>query len=131
MSEAIAPILEAILRKADQKLEAARRSLDARDWDDAPSRAYYAAFHAVTAVLRQRGAVFTSQEQTLGAFNRDFVATGQFPKDTARVLTRLFKDRQLGDYEVLATLDAETAREDVHDAGQLVRLCRDLVGRGG
>lgn len=129
MSGALAPILEAMLRKADQKLEAARRALGAGDWDDASSRAYYAAFHAVSAVLRQQGAVYTSHGQTLGAFNRDFVATGRFPKDTTRVLTRLFKDRQLGDYEVLVTVEAETAQLDVEDASQLVQLCRELVNR--
>ena len=80
-------------------------------------------------MLRKQGAVYTSHGQTLGAFNRDFVATGRFPKDITRVLTRLFKDRQLGDYEVLVTVDAETAQLDVEDTSRLVQLCRDLVNR--
>ena len=43
-------ILKAMLDKARQKLAAAQRAFDAGDWDDASSRAYYAAFHAVSAV---------------------------------------------------------------------------------
>jgi hypothetical protein len=55
-----ADVLERMLAKASGKLAAARRALAARDWDDASSRAYYAAFHAVAVhvgVLRLAGAV--------------------------------------------------------------------------
>ncbi|MEN9796581.1 MAG: hypothetical protein RL653_277 [Pseudomonadota bacterium] len=124
-------VLEAILKKAEQKQQSARHALEAGDWDDASSRAYYAVFHAVSAVLRQRGAVFTSHGQTLGAFNRDFVATGRFPRDTTKVLTRLFEDRQLGDYDVFAAVTPETARRDVEDAARLVELCREVIRQGG
>jgi uncharacterized protein (UPF0332 family) len=42
------------LTKAGQKLEAARADLDARRFDDAASRAYYAMFHAARALLASR-----------------------------------------------------------------------------
>ncbi|RJP77093.1 MAG: HEPN domain-containing protein [Candidatus Zixiibacteriota bacterium] len=43
-------ILE-ILHRADEKLDAANLLLSNEHWNDAASRAYYAAFHAVSAVL--------------------------------------------------------------------------------
>jgi uncharacterized protein (UPF0332 family) len=44
-------LIKAYLEKADQKLAVARRLLASFDHDDAVSRAYYAAFHAVHALL--------------------------------------------------------------------------------
>ena len=84
-------ILSAMLDKARRKLAAAQRAFDAGDWDDTSSRAYYAAFHAVAAVLRARNLVYSSHAQTLGAFNRECVLTGVFPREFAQALTRLFE----------------------------------------
>lgn len=120
-----------ILRKARQKLRAGARALEAEDWDDASSRAYYAAFHAVSAVLWKRGLTYSSRAQTLGAFNRECVASGEFPRDFIRILTRLFEDRQLGDYDIVHSIDSETARRDVEDARRILEACEQVLGSSG
>ena len=107
---------EQTLAKARQKLAATKRSLEAGDWDDAASRAYDATFHAATAVLWARGLTYSSHAQTLGAFNRECVASAQFPREFTRILARLFEDRQVGDYDVAHSIDRETAERDVEDA---------------
>jgi uncharacterized protein (UPF0332 family) len=48
-------LIAAYMEKASQKLAVARRLLASRDHDDAVSRAYYAAFHAVRALLVTAG----------------------------------------------------------------------------
>jgi len=87
------------------------------------SRAYYAVFHAISAVLAEQGLSFSSHAQTLGAFNREFVKTGIFPPHSYRILQRLFEDRQLGDYDWSRDLDKETAENDVRDAESLISIC--------
>ena len=64
-------VLRAMLRKAREKLASARKNLDSGFYGDVASRAYYAAFHAISAVLADRGLTFSSHAQTLGAFNRE------------------------------------------------------------
>lgn len=92
-------ILRAMLGKADEKLSAAR----AANWDgffgEAASCSYYAAFHAASAVLAQKGLAFSSHAQVMGAFNREFVKTAILPADTTRRIQRLFEDRQTADYD--------------------------------
>jgi len=88
----------ALLAHARAKLEAARVLLAARAPGDAASRAYYGAFHAVSAALVARGHAYSSHAQVLGAFNRDFVHAGTFPREFTAILARLFEDRQTGDY---------------------------------
>jgi len=123
-------ILEAMLRKAGERLASARRDLEAGYYGDSASRAYYAAFHSVSAVLALHGRTFSSHAQTLGAFNREFVKTGLFPADSFRKLQRLLDDRHVADYSWNLTVERETAERDVADAESLVNACREYIEEG-
>jgi uncharacterized protein (UPF0332 family) len=109
-----------LLAHARAKLEAARVLLEARAAGDPASRAYYAAFHAVSAALLSRGQAYSSHAQVLGAFNRDFVHAGLFPREFTTILARLFEDRQTGDYDPTAVLELDEAERDVKDAERIV-----------
>lgn len=109
-----------IMEKARRKLRAAHILLDSGSWIDAGSRAYYAAFHAISAALLSVGESYSSHAQVIGLFNRRFVHTGQFPREFTSMLTRLFEDRQSGDYDVTVELNEAEAREDVVDAEKIV-----------
>ncbi len=118
-------MLATLLAKADQKLGVARRDLNSGDFGDAVSRAYYAVFHALTAVLLERGLSYSSHGQALGAFNRELVKTGGFPRDTYRKLQKLFDDRQTGDYGITRVIDEETAGENISFAVWFIDVCRE------
>ena len=120
-------VLKAMLRKAREKLASARKNLDSGFYGDVASRAYYAAFHAISAVLADRGLTFSSHAQTLGAFNRELVKTEIFPADTFRKLQRLFEDRQIADYDWNISVDRETAKKDLADAEWLVNACLEYL----
>lgn len=113
--------LKTMLAQADEKLRAARILLDGNAWADAASRAYYAAFHAVSAALLSLGKTYSSHAQILGAFNKEFIRPGIFPKYFTKILTRLFEDRQIGDYDFIPSLSEEEARQDIEDAQQIVK----------
>lgn len=112
--------LKAMLAQAQEKLRAAGLLLDGGAWGDASSRAYYGAFHAVSAVLLSRGETYSSHAQVLGRFNKEFVHPGIFPKEFTTVLTRLYEDRQSGDYDFVAGVSESEARQDVIDAHRIV-----------
>ena len=120
-------VLKGMMAQAKRKLAAARRELKAGYPDEAVSRAYYAAYHAISAVLASRGCAFSSHAQTLGGFNARFVRTGMFPKDTTWKLHRLFENRQMADYDWTAVVDRSSARSDVKDAADLVAACQEYL----
>ena len=68
----------ALLTAAQPKLEAAAMLHASGMHGDAASRAYYAAFHAVSALHLTAGNSFSSHAQVIGRFNKDFVRTGLF-----------------------------------------------------
>lgn len=123
--------LVAMMAKANEKLMAARRDLNDGYHGEAASRSYYAVFHALSAVLATEGLTFSSHSQTLGGFNKHFVKTGVFPKNTTRKLQQLFEDRQIADYDWITTVDEETARDDVQAAEEIVKACADYLARVG
>ncbi|NLB66147.1 MAG: HEPN domain-containing protein [Lentisphaerae bacterium] len=120
-------VLRQMLAKAKRKLAAARRELKAGYWEEATTHAYYAAFHAITAVLATERLEFRSHAQTIGAFNSRFVRTGTFEKESAKILHRLFGNRQLADYDWTFVGDLESAKKDVQDSAALVAQCRDFI----
>ncbi len=119
--------LNAIMAKAHEKLAAANRELSGGFYGEAASRAYYAVFHALSAVLATQGLSFSSHSQTLGGFNKHFVKTAIFPAETTRKLQRLFEDRQIADYDWIHTVDAETAEDDVNAASEIVKACAEYI----
>jgi uncharacterized protein (UPF0332 family) len=91
--------------------------------------AYYAAFHAVGAALLSRGETYSRHGQVLGAFNRAFVHTGLFPREFTALLTRLFENRQSGDYDVFLGVTEAEARQDVADAQRIIAAIRRFLAR--
>jgi uncharacterized protein (UPF0332 family) len=121
-------MVRAMMAKAMQKLARAQQDLADGFPEEAVSRSYYAAFHAVTAVLATRGLSYSSHAQTIGAFSREFVKTGLMPAGSSRQLRRLFEDRQTADYDCLRTIDTQTATEAVAAAKALLDECQKHMG---
>lgn len=121
-------VVQAMLDKAQAKLASAQVSFGAGFFDDASSRAYYAAFHAITAALGVRGLNYSSHGQTMGAFNREFVKNGHLEPQAFRRLQRLFANRQAGDYDASISIDQEQAAQDLADARWLLEQCEALLG---
>lgn len=121
------PECDALLSAAEAKLRAADLLLAEELPDDAASRAYYAAFHAVSALHLAQGNAFSSHAQVIGRFNKDFIRTGLLPAEFARILTRLFQDRQLGDYGAPASISHEQARQDINDARRLIAAIHHVL----
>lgn len=119
--------LKHMLDKAERKLQVAELLLNKEMWDDASSRAYYAAFHAISAVLWSKNLSYSSHGQTIGAFNKEFIHTKVFPKDFTKILNRLFEDRQVGDYGFAIMINEKEAKQDVKDARTIVKSCCEYL----
>jgi len=112
--------ITALLEKARSKLKTAHIDFENGQYDDSVSRAYYAVFHGMTAMLLSRSLSFSSHGQTIGAFNREFIKTGLIDKDYSMHIQSLFDDRQLGDYDALSVISRETAKRHLDLAGRLL-----------
>ena len=113
-------LIAAYLEKSEQKLAVARRLLEASDFDDAVSRAYYAAFHAVRALLVTEGQNPTTHHGTVTLFNLLFIKAGKFERELGRFFMNLKDDRETADYELFADIDRSMAETAIMEAGRLL-----------
>ncbi len=109
--------------RAVASLEAAK-SLVTVDSDSAASRAYYAAFHATTALFACRGVSFTKHAALRAAVHRDLVKTREWPEAMGRRYDFLLALRELGDYGGASHVSEEEARDAVHKATDILAQVR-------
>lgn len=115
------------LTRARSSLQAARALLREGFFDDAASRAYYAAFHAASAVLMADGKTFRKHGGLLAAVHRDLVRPGAVPVETGRWLTWLYEIRAVGDYGETIHVGEKEARTALERAEQLLRIFETLL----
>ena len=93
-----------IIGKAERMLQAAAGAFRDGLLESAASRAYYAAFHAIQALLKSIDQTYSKHSGVIAAFHRDFVKTGIFPRRLGKALTRMVKHREIGDYSYILEL---------------------------
>lgn len=91
--------VEREMQQARQALDDAEKARDA-DISDAAviNRLYYAAFHAVQAVLYDRGFEPTSHGGVLSLFGTEIIAADDAPRKDGRFLSQLSELRKQADY---------------------------------
>jgi uncharacterized protein (UPF0332 family) len=95
--------------------------------DDAASRAYYAAFHAATALLVHEGLDFSKHSSVISAIHQRFVKPGRLDKDLGKSLNWLFDLRSIGDYGEVQHVPLKQADEAVVTAERFVAAVEKLL----
>ncbi len=116
MDKATKELIRGSLEKARQKLKTAAFLLQEQAFDDAVSRAYYAAFHAAHAMLLTEGLNADTHRGLVNLFGLHFVRAGKVSKDMGRFLSNLKDDREIGDYESFSFQDQGTAQRSIKEA---------------
>ena len=102
-------LIRGYLAKAEEKLVSVKNLIADGSYDDAVSRAYYAAFHAASALLLSEGLTADTHSGLVNLFGLHFVKSGKFDKKFGKYLSTLKENRENGDYEGFSAIDKETA----------------------
>jgi len=95
------------LEQAREALEDAKLLLDADRYRAVANRLYYACFYAVVAALLTRRLQYSKHAAVISFFDKEFIRSGQLPKEYSRTLHRAFNERQQDDYMPFVEMDAE------------------------
>jgi uncharacterized protein (UPF0332 family) len=112
--------------RAGLSLDSARKLEDA-DPDSSASRAYYAAFHAVTALFALRDRDFTKHSALRAAVHRDLVKEGEWPAELGKDFDFLMDLRETGDYGGLTRVSSDDARSAVEAAQRILDAVRPSI----
>jgi uncharacterized protein (UPF0332 family) len=123
--------LQLMIGKVFRSIAAAHRNIEEGDYDFASSRAYYAAFYAMEAVLLTKELSYSKHAGVISAFNQHFVKTDIFPKEFSKLISRLFRERQTGDYDFDLSIDEKDAKEDARIAKKIVNAIVQYLEQKG
>ena len=115
--------------KASRSLTAAKAIVET-DPDSAASRAYYAAFHGVTAVLAARGMEFTKHTAVRAALHRDLIQSGALSADLGRNYDFLLDLRETADYGGVAEASLASATKAIEKARTILAALQPLLPDG-
>ena len=116
MKEAVSELLD----KSGQSIDAAKLLLTDGYFDFAASRAYYAMFYAVEALMLDEDLSFSKHSAIIAAFGKKFVKSGIFDSHFHRSLLNAFDLRNAGDYGTIYTVSEVKANQTIADAGELL-----------
>lgn len=112
-------------RRAQKDLVSARRDVEGYA-EAAASRAYYAAFHAVSAYFALDDRSFPKHSAVRSAMHRELVATGLLPVELGKGYDWLMELRHTGDYGAETEIPEAEAQRAVELAERLVTAIQAL-----
>jgi uncharacterized protein (UPF0332 family) len=111
--------------RACEALAVARHDLPVSA-DAAASRAYYAAFYAVSAHFALSSQDFTKHTAVEAAVHRELVKNRTWPDDLGHGYSRLAQLRTLSDYGTVNHVSQDEAQEAVHIAARILLAVAQL-----
>lgn len=119
--------ISSLIERAKKYLSSAALLIQARDYESAVSRTYYAMFYTAQAVLLTKDLSFSSHSSTISNFGKEFVKTGIFSRDMGRELNRAFQKRQIGDYTHTFTITEDEAKQLLNTGKDFVEKVEDYL----
>lgn len=123
--------VDAALRSGRERLRSAHLLLEAGQFRDTVSRAYYAALDVANALLLSKGLVARSHVAAAQLFGLHFIKPGTIERRYSRFFNRLLEAREEADYERRKDVTGEEARESVEMAEALVVAAESLLRAKG
>ena len=120
------------LETAESDLRVAKSLIQSKEYRAANNRAYYAIFHAISAVHALDGKAYKKHKDAIANFNRDYVKTEIFPRDIGRKISRAEEIRHASDYDDFYIADKKETQELADTAEELIRMveayCKNSMG---
>ena len=83
------------------------------------------------AILLTIDLVFSKHSAVISAFNMHFLKTRIFPKEFSKLIARLFRERQIGDYEFGSSIEYEDAKDNISVAEKIVDAIENHLTKEG
>lgn len=121
-------------RDAESLWERAQRAartastLVEEDPDAAASRAYYAAFYAVSALFAKEDRFFSRHRAVEAAVHRDLVREGRWSQTLGKAYSSLRRLRSIGDYGTSQHVSARDAAGAVKNAEMILEAVAKRLG---
>jgi uncharacterized protein (UPF0332 family) len=118
------------LEKADQDLASARGNLSAGRLQNCVRDAYFACFHAFSAVLISTGETFRKHSEVRSILHREYVKGRKLAVEWGKHYDWLFDNRQKADYRPLVDFDIDQVKDILEKSEGFVREMKSMTEGG-
>ncbi|MCR4935460.1 MAG: HEPN domain-containing protein [Oscillospiraceae bacterium] len=115
------------LDHARECLDAAISNLEAGQLKTAANRSYYAAFHAMRAILALDGVDYKRHSGVISEFQRRYIKTGIFPRFVSPIIIGLFDIRTRSDYDDFYVIAKADILSQVEGSKRFFDLVEDYL----
>lgn len=112
---------------AKEDLETALDNQRSNHLRAANNRAYYAIYHAITAVLALRQIAFKMHKDTVAYFNKEYIRTEIFPKEMGHRISRAEEIRHDSDYDEFYIASKDETEKQIACAAELIRMVEKYI----
>ncbi|RZB36545.1 MAG: hypothetical protein SRB2_02041 [Desulfobacteraceae bacterium Eth-SRB2] len=120
-------IIDYWVEKAGEDLASARDNLKSGRYQNAVRDAYFACFHAFSAVLLNEGKTFKKHKEVRSMLHRDFIRSKKINRFWGKHYDWLFDNRHKADYRLLIQFHADQVKEIVEESEAFVKEMADLL----
>jgi len=116
-----------MIRKSLDDLQTAKILFEHKKYEAASSKAYYAVFHILQAVLLTKNLSFSKHSGVISAFSKYFLKEKLFPEDYSNHINRLKKDREISDYNYYQEIDEEESENNLNIAERIIQTITEYI----
>lgn len=125
--EELIEIVKQLIFRSEEKLESAKILLENEKFDDAISRAYYAAFLAARAILYLLGSSPRTHRGVITMFGLKVIKEGLLSVNVGRYLNELFEAGETSDYAIIVFYTRKDSEQYIKKAEEIVNAIKKLI----
>ncbi len=129
LNEDLKNLSTARLQHAKDCLKESEILLSADEYKGTANRAYYAAFHAIRAVLILDGFDSKKHSGIIAKFRELYLKTELFDKEISDSISSLFRVRSASDYDDFYVVSKTEASEQLEKARKIVSLISEYLNK--
>lgn len=115
------------LEQSKENLEEAEALYNINKFKGANSRAYYAIFHAIKAILAIEQVDFKKHSSVIAYFNKAYISTKIFPRELGKRISEARFYREKSDYIDFYIVTKEECKEQIETAKTMIKMAEEYI----
>ena len=129
MDDKIQALSDYRLEKSKQDLETAKINFEHNMLTQSINRSYYAAFHALRALLAYDCFDSKKHSSILGYFNKNYIANEKIEQEYYRIIASAFDIRTKSDYQDFYIVGKDETKKQLINAEKFINMIENYIDR--
>lgn len=127
MKKELINLIKYRLEKSKETLQDAKVLLEKASLTSAVNRMYYAMFYAVSGLLLSKNLSSSKHSGVRSLFNKEFVNKGLIDKELGKFYSKVFAERQEGDYKDFINFDNNIVKSWLKNAEDFIKKIENVT----